>query len=94
MTLVSNSDRSRNSYEISDPLALSKQPVVSVLMLAYNHAPYLAQAIDSVLAQQIDVPIELLIGEDCSTDNTREIALRYQAEYPDLISPVAQPGIA
>ncbi|TAL86588.1 MAG: glycosyltransferase [Rhodanobacter sp.] len=85
MTLVSNSDRSRNSYEISDPLALSKQPVVSVLMLAYNHAPYLAQAIDSVLAQQIDVPIELLIGEDCSTDNTREIALRYQAEYPDVI---------
>jgi glycosyltransferase involved in cell wall biosynthesis len=54
-------------------------------MLAYNHGPYLAQAIDSVLAQKADMPIELLIGEDCSTDNTRDIALRYQRNNPDVI---------
>lgn len=72
-------------YEVSDPIALPKAPVVSVLMLAYNHSSYLAQAIDGVLAQQAKFPIELLIGEDCSTDDTREIALRYQRQYPHLI---------
>lgn len=74
-----------HDYEISDPAALPVNPVLSVLMLAYNHSAYLAQAIDSVLTQQTDFPIELLIGEDCSTDDTREIALRYQRQYPNLI---------
>ncbi|MFK2903232.1 glycosyltransferase [Dyella ginsengisoli] len=85
MTPASNSDVSHDSYEISDRIALVKEPVVSVLILAYNHGPYLAQAIDSALAQRTDLPIELLIGEDCSTDNTRDIALRYQEAHPDII---------
>jgi len=73
------------TYEISDSVALVKHPVVSVLMLAYNHGPYLSQAIEGVLAQQSDLSIELLIGEDCSSDNTREIALRYQSEHPEVM---------
>lgn len=60
-------------------------PLVSVLMLSYNHAPYLAEAIESVLAQETDFTVELLIGEDCSTDGTAEIARRYQAEHPERI---------
>jgi glycosyltransferase involved in cell wall biosynthesis len=75
----------RNNHEVSDPAVLTKNPVVSVLMLAYNHGPYLAQAIEGVLAQQSDMPIELLIGEDCSPDDTREIALRYQRANPQTI---------
>ncbi|OOG64082.1 hypothetical protein B0E46_09195 [Rhodanobacter sp. B04] len=71
--------------EVSDTTLLIENPVVSVLMLAYNHGPYLAQAIEGVLTQQTDTPIELLIGEDCSPDNTREIALRYQHEHPQII---------
>jgi len=72
-------------YEISDAERLVKNPAVSVLMLAYNHGAYLAQAIDGVLAQKSDFPYELLIGEDCSTDNTREIAVAYQRAHPDMI---------
>jgi hypothetical protein len=37
-------------------------------MLVYNHAEYLAKAIESVVRQQADEPFELLIGEDRSTD--------------------------
>jgi glycosyltransferase involved in cell wall biosynthesis len=85
MTPARNNDDLNEGYEISDPTELVKQPVVSVLMLAYNHGPYLAQAIDGVLAQQAEMPIELLIGEDCSTDNTRDIALRYQRAHPGVI---------
>ncbi|MGA9854231.1 MAG: glycosyltransferase [Gammaproteobacteria bacterium] len=85
MTSLPDKPKSVNDYEISDPAVLIKAPVVSVLMFAYNHGPYLAQAVEGVLAQQIDFQIELLIGEDFSTDNTREIALRYQSQNSNLI---------
>lgn len=71
--------------EVSDPSALPASPVVSVHMLAYNHGPYLADAIEGVIAQQTDFPMELVIGEDCSPDNTRQIALDYERVYPQLI---------
>lgn len=58
---------------------------VSVLMLAYNHAQYIAQAVDSVLMQQVDFDYEIVIGEDCATDNTRDILIRYQQENPEKI---------
>jgi glycosyltransferase involved in cell wall biosynthesis len=73
------------SYEYSDQLVQSKSPVVSVLMLAYNHAKYICQAIEGVAAQKTSCPIELIIGEDCSPDNTLDVALSYQKKYPDLI---------
>ena len=51
-----------------------KLPTVSVCCITYNHEPYLAQAIESVLMQQTDFAVEMVIGEDCSPDNTRAIA--------------------
>jgi glycosyltransferase involved in cell wall biosynthesis len=54
-------------------------------MVAYNHGPFLAQAIEGVLAQKTDFAIELLVGEDCSKDDTREVALRYQRKHPQLV---------
>ena len=54
-------------------------------MVTYNHGAYLAEAIEGVLKQRTDFPIELVIGEDFSTDNTRAIALGYQQSHPDLI---------
>lgn len=78
-------DRSDGEREISSPEVFGSQPVVSVLMLAYNHGEYLQQAIEGVLAQKAGIPIELLIGEDCSTDNTLDIALRHQRENPGIV---------
>lgn len=54
-------------------------------MLAYMHEAFLRQAIEGVLAQETDFPIELVIGEDNSRDRTREIALEYQSKHPDII---------
>jgi len=71
--------------EVSDPAVLEKIPLISVFMLTYNHALYIAQAIEGVLQQETNFPIELVIGEDCSTDSTREIVLNYQQKYPNII---------
>ncbi len=62
-----------------------EKPLVSIKMITYNHEPYIAQAIEGVLLQQTDFPIELVIGEDCSTDGTCEIVFNYQKKYPDII---------
>lgn len=58
---------------------------VSVIMLAYNHEHYIHEAIESVINQKFDKKFELLIGEDCSTDNTLGVINSYQKKYPDLI---------
>jgi len=65
--------------------ALKKHPKVSVLMLTYNHAQYIQKAIDSVLEQVTDFPLELVISDDCSTDETTAIITEYQRKYPNLI---------
>lgn len=60
-------------------------PVVSVLVITYQHAPFIAQCLDSILMQRTDFPVEILLGEDESTDGTREICQRYAAKHPDRI---------
>jgi len=74
-----------STIEISDRAKLPVAPLVSVHMLAYRHENFVAQAIESVVAQQCDFPFELIIAEDCSPDRTREIVLDYQRRYPHLI---------
>jgi glycosyltransferase involved in cell wall biosynthesis len=63
----------------------NNEPKVSVLMITYNHEKYIAQAIESVLMQKTDFPYELIVGEDCSTDGTREIVLEYSRKYPQIV---------
>ena len=62
-----------------------REVMLSVVMTTYNHERYIATAIESVLRQQTDFPIEIVIGEDCSTDRTLNIALDYQSQYPEAI---------
>ncbi len=73
------------TIEISDPTKLPKSPLVSVYMLAYKHERFIRDAIEGVIAQQCNFEIELIIGEDCSPDNTRNIATDYQRKHPQLI---------
>jgi glycosyltransferase involved in cell wall biosynthesis len=62
-----------------------REPIVSVLSITYNHAPYIAHAIESFLSQQTTFPFEIVIGEDYSTDETREIVLDFARRYPHMI---------
>lgn len=71
--------------EISDPSLIPQNPVVSVGVTTFNHEAYISGTIEGVLMQKTEFPIELVIGEDCSTDKTREIVLDYQSKHPKTI---------
>lgn len=58
---------------------------VSVCMISYNHESFIRDAIEGVLMQKTNFCFELVIGEDCSIDNTRKICESYQIRYPDII---------
>lgn len=60
-------------------------PVVSVVMIAYNKEAYLDDAIRGVVRQRLNGPIELIVMDDCSTDGTAKIAMRWAAEYPHIV---------
>ncbi len=66
-------------------------PLVSICVLAYNHEKYIRQAIESILSQKTDFPFEILIGEDCSTDDTLSIVLELEREHPQIIRVLRSP---
>jgi glycosyltransferase involved in cell wall biosynthesis len=63
----------------------SQSPKVSVLMLAYNHERFIGRAIESALRQETKFDYEVVIGEDCSTDTTRQVVSDWQRKYPEKI---------
>lgn len=60
-----------------------KGPLLSVIFITYNHERYVEKALRSVLEQQTDFEFEVVIGEDCSTDNTRGVIAEVLKEYPN-----------
>jgi glycosyltransferase involved in cell wall biosynthesis len=74
----------QNTVEVSDN-SISRQPKASVRIITHNHAHFIAEALDSVLVQQVDFPLEIVVGEDCSSDGTTQIVLDYQKRHPDRI---------
>lgn len=57
---------------------------VSVCVITYKHAEYIRKCLDSILAQKVNFKYEIVVGEDCSNDGTREILLEYKEKYPDI----------
>lgn len=69
---------------------LIPNPDVSVFIITYNQEYTIAQTIESILDQEGDFTLELVIGEDCGKDGTREICKKYQQKYPDRITLLLQ----
>lgn len=62
-----------------------KDPKLSVILITYNHEKYIEKALGSVLSQVTDFPFEIVIGDDCSPDDTKNIIREYRDKYPDII---------
>jgi len=60
-------------------------------VITYNHEPFIAQCLESILTQKTDFPFEVVVGEDCSTDNTRAIVQKYASLYPGILKPIYHP---
>jgi len=60
-------------------------PTVSVCVQTYNQENYIKECLDGILMQQTSFPFEIILGEDESSDDTREICKAYAEKYPDKI---------
>ena len=60
-------------------------PKLSVLVMAYNVEKYVAEALDSILMQEVDFSYDIHIGNDGSTDGTVNILQVYANKYPDIV---------
>lgn len=58
---------------------------VSCHVITYNHINYISKCIDGILMQETNFDFEIIIGDDLSTDGTRELLQKYALQYPDLI---------
>jgi glycosyltransferase involved in cell wall biosynthesis len=66
-------------------MSFDAPPLVSVRVATYNHEPYIAQCLESILMQRTDLPFEVIVGEDSSTDGTRAVVVEYASRFPDRI---------
>ena len=68
----------------SKPVNL-KVPLVSVCVATFQHFKFIEKCLQSILQQKTSFDYEILIGEDVSTDGTRELCIHYAEKHPDLI---------
>ena len=65
-------------------------PKITVLCLAYNHAPYIKDALEGFVSQKTRFSFEVIVHDDASTDGTADIIREYARRYPEIIKPVFQ----
>jgi glycosyltransferase involved in cell wall biosynthesis len=65
-------------------------PLVSICCITYNHSPFIRQCLDGFIMQKTNFPIEVLIHDDASTDDTADIIREYEQKYPEIIKPIYQ----
>ncbi|MBM7642427.1 glycosyltransferase [Streptococcus loxodontisalivarius] len=61
------------------------KPLVSIVCTVYNKAPWLRETIDSFLKQETDFHYDILLIDDCSTDQSAQILEEYAEGFPDKI---------
>jgi glycosyltransferase involved in cell wall biosynthesis len=83
MTQSRNNPSSYTEYSASAELYPSV--AVSVIIPTYRHAAFIRTTLEGVLCQQTDFPFEVLVGEDCSPDNTLALLRDLQALHPRIL---------
>lgn len=66
-------------------MGITKRKKVSCHVITYNHINYISKCIDGILMQKTNFDFEIVIGDDVSTDGTREIVKEYASRFPDMI---------
>jgi len=69
---------------------IEKKPKVSVCVMTYNQEKYIRQCLQSIVDQKTDFDFEVIVGDDCSTDDTRTIVKEFAEKYPTVIRTIFQ----
>jgi len=69
----------------------NNSPKVSVCVITYNQQKYIRECLQSIVDQETDFDFEVIVGDDCSTDGTREAVVEFAKRYPDRIVPLLYP---
>ena len=67
---------------------MSKEPLVSIRCITYNHEPYIRECLEGFVMQKTNFPFEAIVHDDASTDGTAAIIREYAEKYPDIIKPI------
>jgi glycosyltransferase involved in cell wall biosynthesis len=59
--------------------------MASVVVITFNHAPFIEQSLQSILAQDVDFKFEIIVRDDCSTDGTSEIVAAYAKAHTNIV---------
>lgn len=73
------------------PPSSQSMPLLSILCLTYNHAAFIAQALDSFLAQVTAFEVEVVVGDDCSTDITVQIIDSFRPLFGSRLQVLTSP---
>ena len=93
ITMVPGRLATRTLLRERDPGAEDAAPLVTVFVPAYNHARFIGECLDAILAQKTDFPVEVVVNDDASTDDT--LARLEASEFaPYVLSNPSNLGIA
>ena len=76
--------------KVREQVPSSVYPIVSISCISYNQEDYIGNCIEGFLNQEVDFPVEILIHDDASTDDTPQIIQGYVEKYPHIIKPILQ----
>lgn len=71
-------------------VAIRKALKVSVCVITYNQEKYIRQCLQSIVDQETNFEFEVIVGDDCSLDDTRAIIEEFRINYPEIIKPIYQ----
>lgn len=77
-----------NLKEVKDYFVNEAEIGVSVIVNTFNHDKYLREALDSILSQKVNFNVEILVHDDCSSDDSAKIIKEYADKYPLIIKPI------
>lgn len=64
------------------------KPKVSVCVVTYNQVKYIRQCLQSIVDQETKFQLEVIVGDDCSTDGTQAIVQEFSEKYPKILKPI------
>ena len=67
------------------PNLIKDRPMVSVIVMAFNHGPFIERCLNEILKQQTNFAFEIILGEDESSDETLDLCKKIASENPDKI---------